>query len=147
MIAISRSISSLARLILSISFWNGLSDLPSLLDMLEPLDHLSERVTNFLLENPDIDGIFTINDPMALAVIDMLEKIGKNVPEDVQVIGFDGIKMSVERNTPVTTIRQPLELMAQKAVELIVQKIAGESLEKLQYVLPVSYVEGPTTKN
>ena len=63
------------------------------------------------------------------------------------MIGFDGIKMAVERNTPVTTIRQPLELMAQKAVELIVQKIAGESLEKLQYVLPVSYVEGPTTKN
>ena len=55
--------------------------------------------------------------------------------------------MAVERNTPVTTIRQPLELMAQKAVELIVQKIAGESPEKLQFILPVNYIEGPTTKN
>ena len=80
-------------------------------------------------------------------MIEELKLIGKNVPEDVQVIGFDGIKMAAERTPPVTTIRQPLELMAQKAVELIVQKIAGESLEKLQYVLPVSYVEGPTTKN
>ena len=54
--------------------------------------------------------------------------------------------MAVERKPPVTTIRQPLELMAQKAVELIVQKIGGESPEKLQYILPVSYIEGPTTK-
>lgn len=116
-------------------------------DLEEPFTNFKGKLHEFLVENPFIDAIFTINDFTALDVIEELKLIGKSVPEDVQVIGFDGIKMAVERNTPVTTIRQPLELMAQKAVELIVQKIAGESPEKLQFILPVSYIEGPTTKN
>ena len=116
-------------------------------DLEEPLTDFKGKLHQFLLENPFIDAIFAINDFTALDVIEELKLIGKSVPEDVQVIGFDGIKMAVERNTPVTTIRQPLELMAQKAVELIVQKIAGESPEKLQFILPVNYIEGPTTKN
>ncbi|HFU4389881.1 TPA: LacI family DNA-binding transcriptional regulator [Enterococcus faecium] len=115
------------------------------LDMLEPLDHLSERVTNFLLENPDIDGIFTINDPMALAVIDMLEKIGKNVPEDVQVIGFDGQKMTEGDPYLVSTIAQPTKQMAEVAVAKLIAVINGETVEK-RTVLPIEFGEGDTTK-
>lgn len=116
-------------------------------DLEEPFTDFKAKIHQFLLDNPFIDAIFAINDFTALDVIEELKVIGKKVPENVQVIGFDGIKMAIERNSPVTTIRQPLESMAQKAVELIIQKIGGESPKKLQYILPVTYIEGPTTKN
>lgn len=116
-------------------------------DLEEPFTDFKAKLHQFLLDNPFIDAIFAINDFTALDVIEELKVIGKKVPENVQVIGFDGIKMAIERNSPVTTIRQPLESMAQKAVELIIQKIGGESPKKLQYILPVTYIEGPTTKN
>ena len=116
-------------------------------DLEEPFTDFKAKLHQFLLDNPFIDAIFAINDFTALDVIKELKVIGKKVPENVQVIGFDGIKMAIERNSPVTTIRQPLESMAQKAVELIIQKIGGESPKKLQYILPVTYIEGPTTKN
>lgn len=116
-------------------------------DLEEPFTDFKAKLHQFLLDNPFIDAIFAINDFTALDVIEELKVIGKKVPENVQVIGFDGIKMAIERNSPITTIRQPLESMAQKAVELIIQKIGGESPKKLQYILPVTYIEGPTTKN
>ncbi|HJF18879.1 MAG TPA: LacI family transcriptional regulator [Enterococcus columbae] len=116
-------------------------------DLEEPFTDFKAKLHQFLLDNPFTDAIFAINDFTALDVIEELKVIGKKVPENVQVIGFDGIKMAIERNSPVTTIRQPLESMAQKAVELIIQKIGGESPKKLQYILPVTYIEGPTTKN
>ncbi|GGI66548.1 MULTISPECIES: LacI family DNA-binding transcriptional regulator [Enterococcus] len=117
----------------------------AVLDMLEPLSELEEKIEAFLIENPGIDGIFTVNDSMAIIVCDVLKKMGKSVPDEVQVIGFDGQKIYHGSPYLVSTIVQPLQLMAESAVELLLKVIQGEKVEN-RTVLPVHFGEGPTTK-
>jgi substrate-binding family protein len=45
---------------------------------------LAERV-------PDVDAVFVANDPMAIAALEALRSLGRRVPDDVAVIGFDDI--------------------------------------------------------
>lgn len=118
----------------------------SILDMLEPVTDLSIRLETFLEENPQIDGIFTINDSMATEVWKVLTKLGRNVPEEVQIIGFDGQRYREGEEYLVSTIAQPLQQMAEKAVELLLAVIKGETVSN-RTVLPVYYVEGRTTKS
>lgn len=115
------------------------------LDMLEPLHDLEEKVTNFMTTHPDIDGVFTINDSMAMIVCKVLRKMGKLIPEEIQVIGFDGQRIQGGDPYLVSTIAQPIQEMAEIAVELLLDVIQGKEVEK-RTVLPVFFGEGGTTK-
>lgn len=114
-------------------------------DIEEPFDDFLKPLEVFLEEHPQIDGIFAINDFVALDVMELLEKLGRKVPEDVQVIGYDGIRLATERKVPVSTIKQPLDLMAREAVKMLLGVIEGKSYP-LQSILPISFIDGPTTK-
>lgn len=114
-------------------------------DMAEPFDDFLTPLEEFLNKHRNIDGIFAINDFTALDVMRILERQGRRVPEDVQIIGYDGIRLACERNNPVTTIKQPLAEMAQEAVNMLVSVIEKRE-HQLQIIVPVSFIEGPTTK-
>lgn len=117
----------------------------TVLDMLEPLVDLSARLESFLKQNPQIDGIFTINDSMATEVCKALDKLGKNIPDEVQVIGFDGQRYREGEPYLVSTIAQPTQQMAEKAVSLLLGVIQGKQVEN-RTVLPVYFGKGWTTK-
>ena len=72
--------------------------------------------------------------------------MGKKIPEDIQIIGFDGVKLSEEREYLLTTIRQPLDEMAKAAVKQVMSAINGDRVE-YKTILPVRFIEGSTTKN
>lgn len=115
------------------------------LDPLEPVNNLKEDIRQFLETHPQIDGIFAINDFMALDVIRVARSLGKSCPNDYQIIGYDGIKMAQERDFIVSTIKQPLEQMATVAVNHLLAIIEGLQRPK-QIFVPGYFVEGPTTK-
>jgi len=112
----------------------------------DPVMELKKDIRSFFEENPDVDGVFAHTDFIALDILEVLEEMKRKVPEEVQIIGCDGIKMEAGRRQIVSTIRQPVDLMAKAAVEKIIQVIDGEPV-KTKITLPVHYVEGPTTKN
>lgn len=116
------------------------------LDLEEPYDNFLEEVEVFLRQHPEIDALFTINDFTAIDAISILEKLGKKVPEDVQVVGYDGIRQAEERTHYLSTIRQPIEEMATEAVQCLLD-ILDKKVRPLQITLPISYLEGKTTKN
>ena len=116
------------------------------LDLDEPYDNFLEEVEVFLRQHPEIDALFTINDFTAIDAISILEKLGKKVPEDVQVVGYDGIRQAEERTQYLSTIRQPIEEMATEAVQCLLD-ILDKKDRPLQITLPISYLEGKTTKN
>ncbi|MCM2678413.1 LacI family DNA-binding transcriptional regulator [Echinimonas agarilytica] len=72
----------------------------------------------FALEHPP-SAIFASNDDMAAAVTSAAHIHGLKVPEDVSVVGFDDIQISTTIWPPLTTIRQPINEMAERAIELI----------------------------
>jgi LacI family repressor for deo operon, udp, cdd, tsx, nupC, and nupG len=80
-------------------------------------------------------GIFVFNDEMAMGVIKATENSGFHVPRDLAVVGFDNIKMSTFIDPALTTINQPKYDIGKKAMNLLLKRINGEKLDKIQYIL------------
>lgn len=89
------------------------------------------------------DGIFCVTDGLAYFVIKMLQKLNLKVPEDVQVIGFDGIRFFGEKNYICSTIVQPLPEIAEMCVDLLLQD--NLPVKPPLVCLPVTYGYGGTT--
>jgi LacI family transcriptional regulator len=67
------------------------------------------RCMRRLLEDvPDLDAVFASNDQMALGVLGVLHQLGKRVPDDLAVIGFDNIPESASYWPPLSTIQHQL---------------------------------------
>ena len=90
------------------------------------------------------DGVFCVNDDLAVRVRAMLEELGLRVPEDVQLIGFDGIRRFAAEGFHCSTIVQPVQRLAETSVGLLLQEDRS-SLPSL-VCLPVSYAPGGTTR-
>lgn len=116
------------------------------LELKEPVNDIRESVVNFLDEHTDIDGIFAMNDKWARMIIKTLQERKKVIPDDVQVIGYDGITASKEEELTFSTIKQPVQLMAQKAAEALIKIINEEPAEE-KMILPVEFYDGYSTKN
>lgn len=76
-----------------------------------------------LAEPPD--ALFCVNDVLALGARDAARVRGVDVPGKLWIIGYDDIEMSAWPAFDLTTVRQPLELMVQRAVELLRARIEG----------------------
>ena len=78
------------------------------------------RAARKLLElDPRPTGIICSNDLMAIGVLQGAAEAGLRVPEDLSVVGFDGIEASSWTNPPLTTIEQPIDEIAQTAVDTL----------------------------
>lgn len=91
-----------------------------------------------------IDGIFCVTDKIAYYVIKVLKGLGLHVPEDVQVIGFDGVRLLGDYEYLCSTIVQPVPEIAQLCVGLLLQE--SFSVRPPLICLPVSYAYGGTTR-
>ena len=110
-------------------------------------EHFSE-FEHFLEENLKdgrlaFDGIFCVTDKLAVAVIKALRRMGQRVPEDVQVIGFDGIRMFGSLDYICSTIVQPVADIAEACVSMVLSP-DFKGLPSL-ICLPVAYADGGTT--
>lgn len=109
---------------------------------IEPFqDFFHRHMTDGIL---DIDGIFCSTDHLALQIQTMLKNLGIRVPEDVQIIGYDGIRRFDGGEFYCSTIIQPLQRMAETAVDLLLSQ--DRSNVPALVVLPVTYAPGGTTR-
>ena len=94
--------------------------------------------------NLEIDGIFCSTDLLACRIRFLLEDLGLRVPEDVQIIGFDGVRQFGTGALYCSTILQPVQKIAETCVDLLLAK--DRSNIPALVCLPVSYVSGGTTR-
>lgn len=92
----------------------------------------------------DFDGLFCVTDKVAYYVVNVLKRMGMKVPEDVQVIGFDGVRNLGDLEYVCSTIVQPVHEIAQMCVDLLLQEPL--SVKPPLLCLPVSYAYGGTTR-
>jgi len=59
---------------------------------------------------PNLDAVFVVSDMMALAAIQVIRRLGRRVPEDVAVVGYDDLSVAELSQPPLTTIRQNIPL-------------------------------------
>ena len=115
-------------------------------EMKEPLINPEDQIRVFLQSHKEIDGIFTINDMMALRVISVMKELGKIAPDDYQIIGFDGLKTSVDQSYLVSTIVQDIGMMAKESVAMILKMIKREEILEKRIVIPTYFWGDKTTK-
>lgn len=109
-----------------------------------------ETIRNYLKERiidgkASFDGIYTSTDSLALIVLDLLSHLHIRVPEDVQLIGHDGLRQMNRGPYLVSSIAQPIEEMARAAVNNLLKLIRKEPAREMT-MLPVEFVEGGTTR-
>ena len=89
-------------------------------------------MTRLLLEQGlPVDGIVCYNDQIAVSVVHVLREMGKNVPEDISITGYDNSVMAGE-DVSLTTIVHPQEKLGEMAAELLLEKIREVPEEKSQ---------------
>jgi LacI family transcriptional regulator len=99
-----------------------------------------------LLELPDRPtAIFAANDMSAIAIVKVAFTLGLDVPRDLSVVGFDNIPESALCRPALTTVEQPLQLMGQRAVEMLLALLAGDRLANPQLRLPTRLIEREST--
>lgn len=74
---------------------------------------------------PDVTAIFAANDTVAFGIMRAAYELGKKMPEDISLIGFDDDRMSRFANPALSTFKQDRERIAELAAECLLQSIAG----------------------
>jgi DNA-binding LacI/PurR family transcriptional regulator len=88
---------------------------------------------------PDIDGVFAASDLMAVGAMQALDSLGRRIPEDVAVIGFDDVPAALIAHPPLTTVRQPIEEMGRQLARCLLDRIEGKPTKR-RIVLPTELV-------
>ena len=78
---------------------------------------------DYFRSHPETTALFSMSDIVAVGAIRALRDLGKSVPEDVSVIGFDGIDLCRFSIPRLTTVEQPVEEIARRSVNLLLDMI------------------------
>ena len=87
------------------------------------------------------DAVFAVSDVLAVGVVHAALEAGLRVPEDLAVVGFDGVPFTRSLNPPLTTIEQPMNQLGARSVQLLLQKIRNPNAPVIHEVLPWTRVE------
>ena len=105
-----------------------------------------EKIEQILKENPQIDSIFATTDFLAINALNILKKLNRRVPEDVQIIGFDNIKYTELVRPQISTIYQPIKEMGELALETLVDLLENKQPEEFHRVLDVRLIDRKSTR-
>ncbi len=91
------------------------------------------------------DAIIAVNDHVAAQLHKTLTAIGKRVPEDVRLAGFNGDPCGADCVPPITTMVQPCAEIGQAAVRLMIDRIVQPDLSPREVLLPARLEPRPST--
>ena len=104
-----------------------------------------EAGREILKSYPEVDGIIAANDIVAAAIMKELQRSGKKIPEEVQIIGFDDIILSQILSPELTTIKQQVSEMGKAAVRAIID-YKDEKEKHGEIIFSVDLVKRESTK-
>lgn len=99
-----------------------------------------------LQSDTDFTALFAISDSMAVGACKAIFEMGKKVPEDYSVAGFDGMDISFYYEPSITTIRQPVEEMAAETIRILFDIIDQRTLRERR-TFSADLVIGQSTKS
>ncbi len=101
-------------------------------------DYVGKEIKNRIEE---FDSLFVYSDIMALGVIKGLKNNGVRVPEDIKIVGFDGLYIGELSEPSLTSVSQDITKKGELAVDLLTRRMKDNTKEAEQVTLPVSLVE------
>jgi DNA-binding LacI/PurR family transcriptional regulator len=99
-----------------------------------------------LFADRDLTALFVANDQMALGVLRALHEMGREVPGDISVVGFDDIPEAEFFTPPLTTIRQDFGEMGRRAVGVLLEEIAAGGRAPVRSTVAAQLIERASTR-
>ncbi|GGO91370.1 LacI family DNA-binding transcriptional regulator [Stakelama pacifica] len=109
---------------------------PLALDQASPV--LAEMLAEMLSDEVALDAIFAASDVIAMSLLRALQQLGRRVPEDVAVVGYDDVSLAAYSFPPLTTVRQDLKLAAETLLDCLFARMEGEPAETVK--IPLSLI-------
>lgn len=111
------------------------------------LNHGEERmkVNEFVEKYPNIDGIFVSGASMSLSLYSKLIEMGKKIPEELQIISYDGFFGGFKESNVITCVEQPIEEMAKKCIKILIDLINKKKPNSAN-IIKSKFVVNKTTK-
>jgi DNA-binding LacI/PurR family transcriptional regulator len=89
---------------------------------------------------PNVDGIFAGSDAIAAGAMDALRDAGRSIPGDVGIVGFDDSDWALRCQPPLSTVRQPADLLGRVAATTLLEIVSGDAPDNLGTILPTSII-------
>jgi LacI family transcriptional regulator len=93
----------------------------------------------------DFDAVFAHNDLTAHGAMGVLSEMGRRIPQDVAVVGFDDIPLAAHTQPPLSTVHQPLREMGEAAARTLLAHFEGTPLPNRPAVIPTSFIPRAST--
>lgn len=106
----------------------------------------NERFEKCLKAHPEITAIFCANDIIAMNAKLSIERLGKKVPDDYSLVGFDNIRESGEDNIDLTTVNVPRTELGCEAARYLIKHISNQQIRYSQIVIDCEIVERGSVK-
>lgn len=94
-------------------------------------DAAATALQAWLQQGKAFDAVFAATDLIAISALRVLAAAGLRVPEDVAVVGFDGLEMGAHVHPSLSTVQQDLAQGAELLVDLLLQRIAGSDVDSV----------------
>lgn len=105
----------------------------------------AKAMSDLLANGPRPDAVFAISDVIAGGAMSTLHQQGLHIPEDIAVMGFDGVPFGSITTPPLTTIVQPMHRFGTRSVQLLLEKIQGQQVPPCHDVLDWQLLERSST--
>lgn len=99
-----------------------------------------------LMHHPDIDAVFCQIDDLALGVIFEAQRLGKRIPEDFGICGYNDLEFASITQPPLTTIRVPLFEMGYRAADLAIHGVENFGMQRTVTNLGYQLIQRGTTR-
>lgn len=100
-----------------------------------------QEVIDLLNENPQVTSLFCINDDVGSAAIRAVQDLGKRVPEDISVIGYDDTYLAVNAHPSLTTMHVDTLAMGRAAVQLLSLRLGNPESARMTLIVHPTLVE------
>jgi GntR family transcriptional regulator of arabinose operon len=106
-------------------------------------DEYSEllKITIFDLLAKGVTGIITVNDYVAINIINICRTLEIKVPEQMSVIGFDNLELTQFMSVPLSSVEQDFHEIGKVAVEILINHIEKGRNEYVQKTIPTKFIE------
>jgi DNA-binding LacI/PurR family transcriptional regulator len=100
-------------------------------------EHAMSRLID---HRPGLDAVFVASDLMAVGALRALHRLGRRVPDDVAVIGFEDSPLAQYSDPALSTVRQPTDAMATRATRELLSQLTAPGRDPVHVILDTKLV-------
>jgi DNA-binding LacI/PurR family transcriptional regulator len=104
-----------------------------------------EQAAYQLMSRGEMSAIFCATDTMAIGVASRLRNLGHSIPENISLVGFDGLGHQLLANPTLTTIKQPIYELGMMLANTLLDRLTGRK-ERVSRMVPPTLMKGQSDR-